>query len=88
MIALYLIIFIIAAFTLTYYSNRADKLSSGVIVPETQFDVKLKRWYDIANQIGAVIGGIIFILIAIAIAIAIVVALFSHFGWWAIFFLL
>lgn len=83
MIVLYIILFTIAAFTFTYYARRADELSRGVIVAETQFDVKLKRWNDIANQIGAVIGSIIFILIAIAI----VVALFSHFGWWAIFLL-
>ena len=42
---------------------------------------------DEMKECGKLIGGIVIALIALAVTIAIPVALFSHFGWWAIFLL-
>lgn len=39
------------------------------------------------KECGKLLGGTAFVLTALAVMIAIPVALFSHFGWWAIFLL-
>lgn len=39
------------------------------------------------KEYGKLLGGIVVVLVALAVTIAVYVALFSHFGWWAIFLL-